>query len=244
MDSFISMAKQASSCSGSTPLERALLTSPLPPSPPGAIWPLPQGYQAYEASQNGHQGSGGGEFGVQGSAALNSADNNRPSQGGMFDQDQAVQHASNSSGQDSGLFSQAMSFVSNQQNDPNDVDEDKLMEQHDQAYSQGNAGNMSSGSMGAAAALQAFKKFTQGGGSDSSSSGGSFQTQLIGQAMSEAAALFDQNGGSSGGDKQSAVNSAAATAMKLLMKSQMSGMVGGGNSGGLGSMLSMASKFM
>ncbi|GAA5920332.1 hypothetical protein JCM1841_004538 [Sporobolomyces salmonicolor] len=241
MDSFINIAKQASSPSHAPPLERALTISP--PFPLGAICPPQQGYQAYEASQSGHQGSGGGDYGVQGSAALNSADNNRPSQGGMFDQGQAVQHASNDSGQDSGLFSQAMSFVSNQQHDPNDVDEDQLMQQHTQAYSQGNAGNMSSGSMGAAEALQAFKKFTQGGGSDSSS-GGNFQTQLIGQAMSEAAALFDQNGGSAGGDKQTAVNSAAATAMKLLMKSQMSGMIGGGNSGGLGSMLSMASKFM
>ena len=82
--------------------------------------------------------------------------------------------------------------------------------------------------------------------------------------MSEAAKLFDQNGGSAnGGDKQTAVNSAAAvcskvfrlffflfldsllmknvaqTVMKLMLKSQMSGMVGGGGGGGggLGSML-------
>jgi hypothetical protein len=48
-----------------------------------------QGFQAYENSQNegqnngqqGHNAQGGGQFGVQGSAALNSNDNQGPSQG-------------------------------------------------------------------------------------------------------------------------------------------------------------------
>lgn len=41
-----------------------------------------QAYSEYQASQQGHQGQGGGQFGVEGSAALNSSDNNRPPQTG------------------------------------------------------------------------------------------------------------------------------------------------------------------
>ncbi|GAA6060922.1 hypothetical protein JCM10212_003956 [Sporobolomyces blumeae] len=199
-----------------------------------------------------HEGQGGGEFGIMGGSHLNS-ENYRPqgNQGGagMFDQSQAVQHASSQQGGgDSGLFSQAMSFLNNSNQDPDDVDEEGLQNAHHQVYQNGAAqgGNMGSSQLGAAAAMNAFKQFTQGNNNSSSggSSGGDFKSQLIGKAMSEAAKLFDQNGGSSDGDKQNAVNSAAATVMKLLLKSQMSGTVGGGNSGGLGQMLSMASKFM
>lgn len=46
------------------------------------------------------------------------------------------------------------------------------------AYGQGNAGQLGAKSMGAAAAMQALKKFTQGGGS---TSGGNTQSALIGQ---------------------------------------------------------------
>ena len=98
-----------------------------------------QGYSAYEASQKGHQGSGDGDYGVQGSAALNSNDNNRPPQQGsqshptqpapphltsladsrrptlplavQVNDDEVVQHAASQSGQSSDLFSQAMSFL-------------------------------------------------------------------------------------------------------------------------------------
>lgn len=67
-------------------------------------------------------------------------------------------------------------------------------------------------------------------------------------AMAEASKLFDQNGGAGSGNKQDVVNSAGATMMKLMLKSQLSGMMGTGGGaaggGGFGSMLSMASKFM
>jgi len=63
---------------------------------------------------------------------------------------------------------------------------------------------------------------------------------LISMAMGEASKLFDQHGCSSGG-KQDAVNGAAMTVTKLLVQSKMSGMTGGGNSGGLAS---LAGKFM
>lgn len=42
-----------------------------------------QGYAAYESSQAGHQGQDqSAQVGIQGSAALNSSDNQRPAQGG------------------------------------------------------------------------------------------------------------------------------------------------------------------
>lgn len=42
-----------------------------------------QGYEAYQESQSGHQGQDQSQpIGVQGSAALNSNDNNRPTQAG------------------------------------------------------------------------------------------------------------------------------------------------------------------
>lgn len=88
--------------------------------------------------------------------------------------------------------------------------------------------------MGSAAALQALKMFTSGGGG-----GGGSQTQLISMAMSEASKLFESSGGAASGNKQDAVNGAAMTVMKLLVQSKFSGIIGGGNSGGLGGMSSM-----
>jgi hypothetical protein len=60
--------------------------------------------------------------------------------------------------------------------------------------------------------------------------------------MAEASKLFDQSGAGSG-NKQDAVNGAAMTVMKLLVQSKFSGATGGGNSGGLGSLLSLVSFF-
>ncbi|GAA5839487.1 hypothetical protein JCM3766R1_003559 [Sporobolomyces carnicolor] len=197
-----------------------------------------------------HEGSGDGQFGIMGSERLNSA-NNRPQQGqasSFFNSNEAVQHASSQRGGDSNLFSTAMSFLnsSSSHTNPDDLDGDGIVDAHEQAYSKGNAGNLSANQMGQAAGMNAFKQYFQGGSGQAQqqSGGGDMKSQLIGRAMSEAAKLFDQNGGASGGDKQTAVNSAAATIMKLLLKSQMSSTIGGGNSGGLGGLMSMASKFM
>jgi hypothetical protein len=61
-------------------------------------------------------------------------------------------------------------------------------------------------------------------------------------AMAEASKLFDKSGGASSGGKQDVVNGAAMTAMKFLVQSKFSGgTIGGGNSGGLGSLMSMVS---
>ena len=97
---------------------------------------------------------------------------------------------------------------------------------------------MDASGMGAAAAMQAFKMFTSGGGSQSSSGGG-MQSKLMGMAMSEAAKLFESSGGASSGNKQDAVNSAGMTVMKLMMKSKMNSMMGGSDSGGLSSLMGM-----
>ncbi|WRT64782.1 uncharacterized protein IL334_001716 [Kwoniella shivajii] len=156
----------------------------------------------------------------------------------------ANEHAANGS-ENSSLFSTAMGFLGNMNKDDSDVDEDKVQQQHDEAYSQGNAGGMSANAIGSAAAMQALKSFTSGqSGAASSSGGGDMQSKIIGMAMSEAAKLFDQSGGAAQGNKQDAVTSAGQTIMKLLIKSQMSGMMGGGNSGGLSGLMGMASKFM
>jgi hypothetical protein len=88
--------------------------------------------------------------------------------------------------------------------------------------------------------MQAMKMFTSGGGSSSGGGGGGgMQTQLISMAMSEASSLFDKQG-AAGGNKQDAVNSAAMTVMKLLVQSKFGGgAMGGGNSGGMGSLMGM-----
>ena len=83
---------------------------------------------------------------------------------------------------------------------------------------------------------QIFKQFTSGG---KGSSGGS-KNDLISMAMAEASKLFDKSGASSGG-KQDAVNGAAMTVMKLLVQSKLKSTVGGSDSGGLGSLMSMVS---
>lgn len=65
------------------------------------------------------------------------------------------------------------------------------------------------------------------------------QSKLIGMAMSEASNLFDSSGGAASGNKQDVINSAGMTVMKLLVQSKFSGMIGGGNSGGLGGIMSL-----
>jgi hypothetical protein len=61
--------------------------------------------------------------------------------------------------------------------------------------------------------------------------------------MAEASKLFDKSGGASSGNKQDAINSAGMTVMKLMVQSKLSGMTGGSNSGGLGSVFAMVSAF-
>ncbi|BGP14976.1 hypothetical protein JCM10213_007220 [Rhodosporidiobolus nylandii] len=225
-------------------------------------------YPSQPQQGSGHYGSGGGDFGVQGGSQFNSSDNRKPAASSflsMLNGQEAVNNASAQSNEDTGLFSQALSFLQNYGDDDDDIDEQQAQQAHQQAYGQGQA-NLDSKSMGSAAALQAVKLFTSGGASSGSSSGGgNFQSQLIGQAMSQASKLFDQNGGASDGNKQDVVNMAAKMVMKLLIKNQVSGAIGtslfppsfarlaltlsliaagGGSAGGMGQLMGLASKFM
>lgn len=120
-----------------------------------------------------------------------------------------------------------------------EIDEQGVQNAHTEAYQNGNAGSLPASSVGAAAALQAIKNFTSGGGS-ASSGGGDMKSKLMGMAMAEASKLYESQGAGSGG-KQEVINSAAETVMKFVMKSQMSSMIGGGNSGGLGGLASIVS---
>lgn len=93
--------------------------------------------------------------------------------------------------------------------------------------------------MGSAAAMQALKMFSGG-----QSGGNQSQSAFIGLAMSEASKLFDQKSSqgkvASGSSKESAIMQAGEMALKMYLKS------GGSQSsgGGVGGLLSMASKFM
>ncbi|KAA1467999.1 beta-flanking protein [Dentipellis sp. KUC8613] len=197
-----------------------------------------QGFEAYQEHQKNEQQS---EYHKTGGAEYNPPQYS--GHGPDLDQDEVVrnaQHHSSGSG-DSSLFSSAMGFL-NQNKSEHDrpLDEEAVQQSHRQAYHEGSASNMDASSMGSAAALQVLKSFTSGG---SSGEAGGSKSQLISMAMAEASKLFDKSGGGSGGNKQDAVNGAAMTVVKLLVQSKFSGAVGSGNSGGLGGLMTLASKF-
>jgi len=223
-----------------------------------------QGFEKYEESQNQNQGGQGqqnqgqpqSDFNKTGGAEFNSPDHHnggRPQasgQGGVpdLDDEHIVNTAQSHGSGESDLFSQGLSFVKGQLGSgsinpqSHEIDEDGLKDAHTQAYQNGNASSLPASSLGAAAAMQAIKNFTSGGGSSSGSSGGNMQSKLIGMAMAEASKLFESQGAASG-NKQDAVNGAASTVMKFLLKSQLSSFTGGGNSGGLGQLAGLAGKF-
>ncbi|KAI0319782.1 hypothetical protein OF83DRAFT_740768 [Amylostereum chailletii] len=197
-----------------------------------------QGYAAYKDSQDSSVGKTGG------------AEYNSPHHSGQgrssspdLDHDEVVRNASQHGSGDSSLFTSALGFLGqNKSQHGESIDEEDVQRSHKKAYQDDSAGSLDASSMGAAAALQALKKFTSGSSQpEAKSSGGS--SQLISLAMAEATKLFDKSGGASQGNKQDAVNSAAMTVMKLLVQSKFSGTTGGGNSGGLSSLMSLATKF-
>ncbi|KIK68538.1 hypothetical protein GYMLUDRAFT_723090 [Collybiopsis luxurians FD-317 M1] len=192
-----------------------------------------QGYEAYSESHSNVSRTGGSEY--------NSPDNqpqgqHRPS----FNEDEVVETASQQGSGHSSMFSHAMNYVKNNSSEHEEpIDEEHVTNSHKEAYERGNAGSLDAGAMGSAAALQIFKQFASGG-----SGGGSSQSQLISMAMAEASNLFESSGGASSGSKQDAVNGAGMMVMKMLVQSKMSSMMGGGNSGGLGGLMGLASKFL
>ncbi|KAF8604104.1 hypothetical protein BDV93DRAFT_492812 [Ceratobasidium sp. AG-I] len=142
------------------------------------------------------------------------------------------------------MFNSALGYLNqNQSQHTEPVDEQRVQNAHKEAYENGNASSLDAGSLGSAAAMQVLKNFTSGGGGSGGS--GNTQSQLIGMAMSEASKLFDTQGSSSG-QKQDAVNGAVMTIMKMVVQSKMGGAptTGGSNSGGLGSLMGLASQFL
>lgn len=85
----------------------------------------------------------------------------------------------------SGMIGTALGHAQNVGPDAQ-INEQAVQKDHDQAYNQGNAGNLSASAMGSAAAIQAFKSFASGG-QQQQSGGGSMIEKLLGMAMSEAA---------------------------------------------------------
>ncbi|OAX43042.1 hypothetical protein K503DRAFT_779515 [Rhizopogon vinicolor AM-OR11-026] len=205
-----------------------------------------QGYQAYSESQstaNVHK-TGGQEF--------NSPDNRPPQHqhqyqsesggyGQSYNSDEVNQHVDSDHHDHA---NQALSHAQrNVQHQP-DIDEDtveNLRSAHQQAFSSEGRGpgGMAPDAMGGAAAFKVFSDMMSGGGGGGGGSGGDMQSKLVGLAMQHAGQLFDQSGGGSGADKQSAMTSAATYVMKLMMKKEMSGMIGGSSSGGLSGLMGM-----
>ena len=101
------------------------------------------------------------------------------------------------------MFSQAMKFISKQNHgNGDDIDEDQVQNDHDQAYNKGNASNMSSQALGSAAAMNALKSFSGSNSSNNNNGGGGdMKSKAMAMAMAQAAKLFDQSGGSNGGTK-------------------------------------------
>ncbi|KAI1783069.1 hypothetical protein LXA43DRAFT_1048079 [Ganoderma leucocontextum] len=195
-----------------------------------------QGVDAYGRSHSDVSKTGGHEYNSPHHSQDGQSGGGRPD----FDEDEVVSTATREGNGDHSLFSSALGFLKqNKDEHERPVDEESVQHAHRQAYQEDSAGSLPASSLGSAAALQVLKQFTSSG-----SNGGS-QTQLISLAMAEASNLFDKSGGASSGNKQDAVNGAAMTVMKLLVQSKFGGgSIGGSSSGGLGSLMSLASKFM
>lgn len=185
----------------------------------------------YGGTQGGHESGGG--FGGR---------------SGGYNQDEVINHARrHGKDEDINLFSQAMSFLGENKHSDEDLDEQRMIGAHQNLY--GNKNNdhpHDANGLGAGAAMQALKMFTNGGGGAGgmgSQGHGNSQSQFIGMAMAQAGKLFDQKSGqgkvASGADKQSAVNAAAKLALQMYMKSE-----GQGGGGGPGGLMGLASKFM
>ncbi|EKM84131.1 hypothetical protein AGABI1DRAFT_81839 [Agaricus bisporus var. burnettii JB137-S8] len=208
-----------------------------------------KGFDAYNKHNSDVNKTGGEEY--------NSPHNSGQSGYGSYDRphiddDEVIKNGEKSGSGDSSLFSSALGFLKDNKKDHEEpVDDEELTRAHDKVYNKNDSSGITSKLLGSAAALEVIKKFTGGssssshGSSHGSSKGGNSQTQLISMAMSEAAKLFDKSGGKASGNKQDAVNGAAMTVMKLLVQSKFSGSgaVGGKDSGGLSSLMSLASKF-
>jgi hypothetical protein len=106
----------------------------------------------------------------------------------------ALSHASaNASSEDSNLFSQALSFINQRKSEgiqDDDIDEEQAVNAH-RRYEQG--GSMDSKDFGASAALQALKMFNSSSGQETG--GGKDKNAFIGMAMAQAAQMWEEKAG-------------------------------------------------
>ncbi|KAH6609211.1 hypothetical protein Trco_002557 [Trichoderma cornu-damae] len=181
---------------------------------------------------------------LSGSGSQEAHGGNYPAGGDFYHEDeelrtahqQASQHAGSSGNSD--IFSSIINSIGQKKSHlaNGEIDEQETIRKHKQSYEQ-DADNLDSSSLGAAAALQALKKFTQGETGSNQSQGA-----FLGLAMSEASKLFDSKAAngkvSSDASKESVIQQAGEMALKMYFKSQGSGQ--GGPSGLLG----LASKFL
>lgn len=183
-----------------------------------------QGGDNQQQQQPGTQpGSGGGGFNIGDIAGI-------------------VNHAQNHDQSNSGdqqLFGQVASFLQSKAgNVQGDVNENELMNSHQKVNN--GTDPVNSHEIGNAAALGAIRNVLGSGSGNAGS--GDFEQKLIGAAMAQAGKLFDQKqsaGQTGGGSKEDAMNKAGEQVMKLLVKNQVSGMIGGGNSGGLSGLMKL-----
>ncbi|KAL7908624.1 hypothetical protein GGI35DRAFT_407726 [Trichoderma velutinum] len=200
----------------------------------------------YLEQQLKEQFSGSGSGSQQGGRlppGNNAHGGNYPAGGDFHNEDEdlrnAHQHASEYAGSsgNSDIFSNVISSLGQKKSHlaNSDLDEQDAIRKHQQTYEQ-DADNLSSGSLGSAAAMQALKKFTQG-----ETGGNQSQSAFLGLAMSEASKLFDNKAAdgkvASDASKESVIQQAGEMALKMYFKSQ-----GGGQQGPSG-LMSIASKF-
>jgi len=219
-----------------------------------------QGHQSRQDNNNSYGKTGGAEYNRpdfnQGGSGGGGYGNDDPSRFNSA-MEHANQHAGSSG--DGGLFQNALSHLQNNssriQNEG--IDEQHAVQAHQQLYGNQGGGNSqhSNETMGTGAAMQALNMFTSGGGGQGQGGGlgggaGGGQNQFIGMAMAQASKLFDQQSSqgnvAQNASKDSVVKTAAEQALKMYMKSQMGGggPAMGGSSGGMGGLMSLASKFM
>ncbi|KAF4451075.1 beta-flanking protein [Fusarium austroafricanum] len=169
--------------------------------------------------------------------------------GGNIDFDNAKEEASQKAGSsgDKDLFGSILGALGQKQSKlaDEDLDEEDAIKQHKSTYHDEDS-QQDSKSLGTAAAMQALKMYTQGQGQSGSGSGSNSQTQFLGMALAEASKLFDNKAASGkvsdGTSKESVVQQAGEVALKMYLKNQMGG--GGGEQGGAGGLMSLASKFL
>ncbi|KAK5992676.1 hypothetical protein PT974_06091 [Cladobotryum mycophilum] len=136
--------------------------------------------------------------------------------------EEAARHAGSSGNAD--FFSSIISSISSKKGRlaEEDIDEQDAIRKHQQAYGDSDHQSDDRG-LGAAAALQALKKFTSGG-SETQKPQPQSQSAFLALAMSEASKLFDDKASQgkvqSGSSKESAVQQAGELAMKMYFKSQ------------------------